>query len=75
MLIMARAHHREELGAQDLGESNKTQDGPNPREQQYMLNRAAHPAHIGPQVAEGQEEGWGAGLQIELIIEVKGLAP
>lgn len=73
--IMTPAHHREELGAQELGESNKMQDGPDPREQHYMPSRAAHPAHTGPHVAEGQEEGWGAVLRIELIPEMKGLAP
>lgn len=75
MFIMPRAHHREELGAQELGESNKTRDGPDAREQHYTPSRTARPAHTGPQVAEGQEEGWGAVLRIELILEMKGLAP
>lgn len=50
-----------------MGESNKTQDSPDPREQHYNPPRAS--------VAEGQEEGRGPGLQIELIIEAMGLAP
>lgn len=51
--IKARAHHREELGAHELGCSNKTQGGPGPREQRY---------HQGHTRASG---GKGAGGRLE----------
>lgn len=51
MFIKARTHHREELEAHKLGGPNKTQGGPDPREQSYTARRATHQVH--PRASSG----------------------